>query len=73
MNRNQLILLEQSLQTDCDGLVTKLHGLVGNYDEISEKYGIILISKYRYTTVSSSSVAVGQNLKSLYNQVIIVY
>ena len=43
MNRNQLILLEQSLQTDCDGLVTKLHGLVGNYDEISEKYGIILI------------------------------
>ena len=38
MKRNQLILLEQSLQTDCDGLVTKLHGLVGNYDEISEKY-----------------------------------
>ena len=43
MKRNQLILLEQSLQTDCDGLVTKLHGLVGNYDEISEKYEFILI------------------------------
>ena len=43
MKRNQLILLEQSLQTDCDGLVTKLHGLVGNYDEISEKYVFMLI------------------------------
>ena len=32
--------IEQTLQSDCDGLVEKLHGLVSNYNMINDKYGV---------------------------------
>ena len=61
--------LEQTLQTDCDELMGKLHGLEDSYSAISDKWAFLLSDKYRYMTVSSSSVGVGQTLKSLFGQV----
>ena len=49
---------EQILQTDCDHLMNVLHGLEDSYSTVNDKY----------ITVSSSSVAVGQTLKSLFSQ-----
>lgn len=61
--------IEKTLQTESEQYLGNLDTLMENYNRINEKWEKGASVTRRYTTVSSSSIAVGQTLKALNAQV----
>lgn len=61
--------IEKTLQTESEQYLGNLDTLMENYNRINEKWEKGMGVTCRYTTVSSSSIAVGQTLKALNAQV----